>query len=58
MLCPMSKMARRDYSSDAADDVLFSTNNDVGIITLNRTKALNALNLSMIRCGNSKAYRT
>ena len=57
MLCPVSKMARREYGSDAAEDVVFSTNNDVGIITLNRTKALNALNLNMIRCGNSTFYK-
>ena len=48
---PLRIMAQRSYSSDAGDDVVFSTNNNVGIITLNRPKALNALNLSMIRCG-------
>ena len=33
----------------AEDEVLFETNKNCGTITLNRPKALNALNLNMIR---------
>lgn len=36
------------HLSTVMDDVLFEVKNDVGIITLNRSKALNALNISMV----------
>ena len=39
----------RGMSSAATDEVLFEVKNRVGIITMNRTKQLNALNLSMVR---------
>ena len=36
-------------TTSASDEVLFEVKNRVGIITMNRPKQLNALNLSMIR---------
>lgn len=37
------------YSSSAEEEVILKTIDTKGLITLNRPKALNALNLSMIR---------
>ena len=37
------------YSTSASDEVILEQINTKGLITLNRPKALNALNLSMIR---------
>lgn len=42
-------LLRRKMSSSSENDVIFESLNDKGVITLNRPKALNALNLSMIR---------
>ena len=40
---------KRNMSSNSEPDVLLETINNVGVITLNRAKALNALNLNMVR---------
>jgi hypothetical protein len=42
-------MARNGSSAAVPDDVLFNVKNGVGIVTMNRSKAMNALNLSMVR---------
>lgn len=43
--CPIYKR----HSSTVMDDVLFDIQNNVGVITLNRPKALNSLNTSMVQ---------
>jgi len=44
-----SSSSQPNSQSDSKDDVLFETINGKGVITLNRPKALNALDTSMIR---------
>ncbi|XP_015590445.1 3-hydroxyisobutyryl-CoA hydrolase, mitochondrial isoform X2 [Cephus cinctus] len=48
-----TKGNNKDAKSEAEDDVLFEDVADKGVFVLNRPKALNALNLSMVR----KIYR-
>lgn len=45
----LSVIPKRMLSSTQQAEVLFETKGNKGIITLNRPKALNALNLEMIR---------
>ena len=47
--CDLSIQKMAQFSSQAADETLFSAVNGKRIIVLNRPKALNALNLNMIR---------
>ena len=42
-------MLQASSSAESVDEVLLSQVGDKGIITMNRPKALNALNISMIR---------
>ncbi|XP_026461730.1 3-hydroxyisobutyryl-CoA hydrolase, mitochondrial-like [Ctenocephalides felis] len=48
-LCNVKKMSKRFMVTTTSDEILLESIKDVGVITLNRPKALNALNLSMVR---------
>ncbi|KAH9505521.1 hypothetical protein Btru_057493 [Bulinus truncatus] len=45
----ISHLRMAQMSSKSGEEILFHTVNNTGVITLNRPKALNALNLSMVR---------
>ncbi|KAI8767681.1 hypothetical protein BgiMline_026650 [Biomphalaria glabrata] len=45
----ISHLRMAQMSTKSGEEILFQTVNNTGVITLNRPKALNALNLSMVR---------